>query len=160
MLQVASALLVAIVLAVAGYPSLANANGEAHVAAQAFVAKQRLGAGLQSMATGVVSRTQTYRILVERLGPEGARVAVSREVEALLPRFQPTWDRNLADAYARHFTREELESLASAGRASPYAGKVMERQALIGPEVQKASEPVLKELVQVALMAVFRRETK
>jgi hypothetical protein len=129
-------------------------------AALEFVTKQRLGTNLSTIALATASRTQTYSMLTSKLGVEQARAVVQREVDALLPRYQPTWNQNLATAYAKHFSTEELQSLAEDGRSSKFAGKVKERQSAVGNDVRAASEPVLKALVTEAMKNAFEKSAK
>ena len=109
------------------------------------------------MAMAVATRTQTYLMLVSKMGPGEARNVVQREVNALVPRFQDTWNHNLATAYAKQFSSEELQSLAADGRNSKYAPKLAERQSLVGTDMRAASESVLTELVTEAMKNAFTR---
>lgn len=82
---------------------------------------------------------------------------MQREIDALLPRYQPAWNKNLAAVYARHFSVEELQSLATDGRRSKFAGKVAERQSAIGNDLRETSEPVLTALVKEALVSAVAK---
>ena len=129
-------------------------------AALEFVRKQRVGANLSGIALATATRTQTYSMLTSKLGADQARALVQSELAALLPQYQPVWDKNLATAYAKHFSAEELQSLAADGRTSKFAGKVSERQSVVGSDVRATSEPVLKSLVTEAMKSAFEKSTK
>lgn len=136
--------------------AMAAGNANLH-AAQRFVAQQRVGSGLAAMAMTTASRTQTFAMLSSKLGAAEARASVSRELNGLLPGYQAAWDQNLAAAYAKHFTEEELTSLASEGRSSKHAPKVAERQSAVGADARVLSEPVLTDLVKKALANAFAK---
>ncbi|MNH36255.1 hypothetical protein D3C79_970270 [compost metagenome] len=96
-------------------------------------------------------------MIVTKLGSADASSAVSDEINALLPQYQPKWDENLAAAYEKSFSQEELSSLVSEGRASKYAGKVKEQQSEIGRDMQSSSEPILIALVTEALKVTLSK---
>lgn len=132
----------------AAHPSPANAETQSAdlvPEAVAFVQDQRLGANLEGMAIRVARATQTYAML-----PAGS---AEREIRRLLPKYQPRWDANLARAYARHLSPDELRSLAAQGSASPHAAKLRQVRPLVGDEMQRLSKPLLTELVTEALKA-------
>ncbi|WP_248805614.1 hypothetical protein [Pseudomonas sp. MWU13-2100] len=123
----------------------------ANEAARSFIAQSHAGDDLAAIALSAAKRTQTYGMLVAKLGDAQANTALSSEINTLLPQYQPKWDQNLAAAYEKTFSSEELSSLAAKGRASKYAGKVVERQAEIGKQMQSSSSPILISLVTEAL---------
>jgi len=124
-----------------------------HEAARSFVAQSHAGDDLAAIALSAAEQTQTYGMLVAKLGAADANTALSNEINALLPQYQPRWDENLAAAYEKSFSPKELSSLASEGRASKYAGKVIERQSEIGKAMQSSSSPILISLITEALKA-------
>ncbi|MGA8135525.1 MULTISPECIES: hypothetical protein [Pseudomonas] len=129
----------------------------AHESARSFVAQSHAGDDLAAIALSAAKHTQTYGTLVAKLGAVGADTAVSSEITALLPQYQPKWDQNLAAAYEKSFSSEELSSLASKGRDSKYAGKVIERQSAIGKDMQSSSGPILISLITEALEACLSK---
>ncbi|RJG04732.1 hypothetical protein D3870_00700 [Noviherbaspirillum cavernae] len=138
----------------------ALAAPSAQEAALEFVSRQRLGDNLSNMSFATATRTQTFAMLVSKLGADGAKASLSKELQASLPRFQARWNKNLANAYAKNFSVEELTSLAADGRASKYAEKVAERQTAVGAEMRAASEAVLSEYVTEALGNAFAKIPK
>lgn len=132
----------------AAHPSPARAespSADLVPEAVAFVQDQRLGANLESMAIRVARGTHAYATL-----PAGS---AEREIRRLLPKYQPRWDANLARAYARHLSPDELRSLAAQGSASPHAAKLRQVRPLVGDEMQRLSKPLLTELVVEAMKA-------
>ena len=134
-----------------------SAETPSHKDARTFVAQVQIGNNLPTLALSVAKRTNTYAMIVSKLGSADASIAVSNEVNALLPQYQPKWDENLATAYEKSFSQEELSSLVSEGRTSKYAGKVKERQTEIGRDMQSSSQPILIALVTEALKATLSR---
>ncbi|NWA23992.1 hypothetical protein HX870_17740 [Pseudomonas gingeri] len=129
----------------------------AHEAARSFIVQSHAGDDLAAIALSAAKRTQTYGTLVAKLGAVEANTAVSNEINVLLPQYQPKWDQNLAAAYEKSFSAEELSSLASEGRTSKYAGKVIQRQSEIGKAMQSSSGPILISLVTEALEACISK---
>ncbi|MDP2030531.1 MAG: hypothetical protein Q8K12_12905 [Thiobacillus sp.] len=150
----------AVLLAFFVWATASFAAPSAQVSALEFVMRQRLGENLSSMALATVTRTQTFAMLVSKLGADGAKASISRELQASLPRFQSRWNQNLANAYAKNFSAGELTSLAAEGRASKYAGKVAERQTAVGTEMRATSESVLSEYIAEALANAFAKLPK
>ncbi|WP_248800397.1 hypothetical protein [Pseudomonas sp. MWU13-2105] len=129
----------------------------ANEAARSFITQSHAGDDLAAIALSAAKRTQTYGMLVAKLGDAGANTALSSEINTLLPQYQTKWDQNLAAAYEKSFSSEELSSLASKGRDSKYAGKVIQRQSEIGKEMQSSSGPILISLVTEALEACLAK---
>ncbi|MEB0045619.1 MULTISPECIES: hypothetical protein [unclassified Pseudomonas] len=127
--------------------------------ARTFVAQAQIGRNLHDIALSVAKRTATYALITSTLGSAGAASAVSDEINALLPQYQPKWDENIAQAYEKSFSEEELSSLAAEGRASKYAGKVVERQPEIGNTMQSSAKPILTALVSEALNVTMSKHT-
>lgn len=133
------------------------AEPPSHRYAVAFVEQAKLGQNLPAMALAGAQRTVTFSLIVSKLGKAGALEAVSDEIHALLPIYQPKWDENLAQAYESAFTEEELSSLVSDGRSSKYVSKVMAQQGTVGKQMQSTSTPILIDLTTQALNAVVSR---
>lgn len=128
-----------------------SAETPSHKDARTFVAQAQIGNNLSTLALSTAKRTNTYAMIASKLGSADASSAMSNEINALLPQYQPKWDENLAAAYEKSFSQEELSSLVSEGRASKYAGKVKEQQTEIGRDMQSSSQPILIALVTEAL---------
>jgi hypothetical protein len=134
-------------------PSTAQENAEG--AALAFVTAHRIGSNLPQMALAVASRTQTFQILSKKLGPPEALRRVRDEIAAAAPKYQEQWDKNLASAYAKHFSAEEIESLNAEGSRSKYAGKLASMQRVVGDDMRAASQPMLTEMLKGVLSSVL-----
>lgn len=119
--------------------------------AVALVQRFKLGAGFESLANQAAGATTTFATLAQKHGVAGARQRVRSEISKAIPSYQRRWDQNLASIYSRHFTAEELGSLAAQGTRSPYAEKFRSTQAAIAGEMRDASSPLLQELVTGAL---------
>ncbi|VVN20542.1 hypothetical protein PS862_04589 [Pseudomonas fluorescens] len=116
-----------------------------------------MGSNLRALALLAAQRTVTYAMIASKLGSSGASSAITEQINALLPQYQPDWDENLAQAYGKSFSAKELSSLAAEGRASKYMGKVKAQQSAIGGEMQANSKPILIALVTEALKATLAK---
>lgn len=134
-----------------------SAETPSHRDAQIFVNQAQIGRNLPGIALSVAKQTVTFTTLAATLGRADASTAVSKEIDALQPKYQSRWDENIARAFEKLFSEEELSSLAAQGRASKYASKVRERQNMIGMEMESSSKPILTELVSEALDATLAR---
>ncbi|MBT2338975.1 hypothetical protein J7E36_07370 [Pseudomonas fluorescens] len=143
--------------AIIAFSTTASAESPSLSAARSLVTQEKIGRNLPSLALLAGKNTTTYAMIAEKLGNARANSALSEEINALLPRYQPKWDENLAVAYEQSFSPEELSSLATEGRASKYASKVRERQAEIGQYMQSSSKPLLTALVSEALKAALTK---
>lgn len=120
-----------------------------------FVTTHRVGSNLPQMALAVASRTETFRMLGHRLGLPEAQKQVQDEIAIVAPTYQARWDKNLAAAYARHLSAEELASLNTEGARSPYISKFASLQRAVGEDMRTSSEPMLTEMVAEVLVNVF-----
>lgn len=136
-----------------------SAETPSHRNAKIFVNQAQIGRNLPDIALWVAKRTVTFAILADRLGHAGAASAVSKEIDVLLPKYQSRWDENIAQAYEKSFSDEELASLASEGRSSKYAAKVREQQDKIGIAMESSSKPILSEMVSEALNVTFSKQS-
>ncbi|TWC13934.1 MULTISPECIES: hypothetical protein [unclassified Pseudomonas] len=134
-----------------------HANAASLDEARTLVAQTGLGKKLPSLALLTAKSTTTYVTIADKLGNASANSALSDEINALLPRYQPKWDESLARAYEKSFSEEELASLVSQGRASQYAPEVKKRQAGIGRYMQANAQPILVALVSDALKATLSK---
>ncbi|MBV7535290.1 hypothetical protein KW842_05870 [Duganella sp. sic0402] len=132
-------------------------SGPAETAAAEFVQQRQLGRNLKTLAGTVAVNTQTYAILVSKLGAGSAQALVSKELDAYIGQYLGKWDGNLAQIYARHFTAEELRSLASEGRNSRFMNKLASKQEVIGAEMEGQSKPILSSYVSAALNSAFQK---
>lgn len=139
-------------------PSFAQSTSED--AALRFVTTHHIGGNLPSMALAVATRTQTFAMLSNKLGTAEARQLVEQEIAALVPQYQGQWDKNLASAYARHFSGEELASLTAEGPRSRYAAKLATMQKTLGDDMRTASQPMLTEMLGVALKNALSKVAK
>ncbi|MDO7898363.1 hypothetical protein [Pseudomonas citrulli] len=144
---------VAALVAVIAFSTAVCAESSSLKAARTLVAQEQMGRNLPSLALLAGKNTTTYAMIAEKLGNARANSALSEEINALLPRYQPKWDENLAAAYEQSFSEQELSSLVAEGRASKYVATVRERQAEIGHYMQASAAPVLTALVTDALKA-------
>ena len=133
----------------------AGTQDNAEDAALNFVTTHRIGSNLPQMALAVASRTQTFQILSSKLGVPEARNRIRQQIDVAAPKYQERWDRNLAAAYAKHFTAKELNSLNSEGPRSQYAGKLASMQKVVGDDMRAASAPMLTEMLGSVLMNVL-----
>jgi hypothetical protein len=125
-----------------------------------MVMHQHLGSNLKTLAFATAQKTHTFATLASKIGISAATSLVSRELDVQAQKFQIQWDDNLAQAYARHFTAEELASLAAQGRDSKYFRKLAEKQAAIGADMQRMSTPILMTYVTDVLTAALSRMSK
>ena len=116
-----------------------------------------MGARLESLANQAAGATTTFATLAQQHGAAEAKHLVAGEIARLVPAYQARWDRNLATIYAKHFTADELRSLATQGTRSPHAAKFRSTQAAFAAEMQAVSRPLLQQLVTQALRNVVGR---
>lgn len=135
----------------------AKAQDGAQDAALNFVIIHQVGSNLPQMAMAAASRTETFRILGSRLGLPEARKQVVSEIASVAPTYQTRWDKNLAEAYAKHFSAQELTSLTTERAQSQYVSKFASLQRAVGEDMRARSEPMLTEMVSEVLMTVFAR---
>jgi hypothetical protein len=144
-----------LLLSLAGSWIPSNAQGDPERAALDFVTTGRIGSNLPEMAFAVASRTQTFQMLNQKLGPAEARQRVQDEIATAAPKYQEQWDKNLASAYAKHFSAEELDSLKAEGPRSEYAGKLASMQKAVGDDMRATSQPMLTEMLKSVLQNVL-----
>ena len=125
--------------------------------AAVLVQRFKMGAGLESLANQAAGATTTFATLAQQHGAAEARHLVAGEIARLVPAYQARWDRNLATIYAKHFTPDELRSLATQGTGSPDAAKFRSAQATVAADMQAVSSPLLQQLVAEALHNALQR---
>ena len=119
--------------------------------ALAMVERFNMGSNLERMAIQVAKNTHTYGMVAEKHGATNAQLVVAQEIQKLIPEYQPRWNKNLASAYSFHLSQDELRSLATVGKKSPYVSKLLTSQASTGEDMKNSSMPILAELVTKAL---------
>ncbi len=135
----------------------ASADTPALNEARTLVAKAHMGSNLPALALSTAQGTDSYSVIAEKLGADDASRIVSEEITALLSKYQPEWDENLARAYEKSFSEEELSSLVADGPASPYVEKVKAQLPTVGAEMRSTSEPIVTALVTEALKATMEK---
>jgi hypothetical protein len=135
-------------------PSIA-ADSEA--AALTMIEKLRLGDNLKALGFQTASNSQTYRIMIQSVGPDRTRALVMEELDKAKPKYQDQWNRNLASAYAPLFSTEELQSITQNQRQSPYSKKFLSMQNEVGAAMQTKSKGLLVDYVTEAVTNAFRR---
>ncbi len=133
-------------------PAAAVSAGE--YAARTFVENFQLGSHLERLATQAAQRTQTYIGLVSQIGVEQATKRLSQEMAVVRPQYQEQWNRYLAQSYAEYLAPEEISSLATLGKASPYVKKLQDVNPQIAAAMKKRAEPLLVELVTKVLVRI------
>jgi len=119
--------------------------------AAALVARFKMGDGLAKLADEAARATTTFASMVEQTGAATAKQRVQAEINRLLPAYQARWDGTLAAIYARHFSADELRSLASQGTRSPHAARFNTLQNTVAAEMRADAQPLLRLLVAEAL---------
>lgn len=135
----------------------AKAQDGAQDAALDFIITHQVGSNLPQMAMAAASRTETFRMLGYQWGLPEARKQVEHEIARVAPTYQARWDQNLAVAYARHLSVQELSSLATEGAQSQYISKFVSLQRAVGEDMRTSSEPMLTEMVAEVLVTVYAR---
>ncbi|WP_439879553.1 hypothetical protein [Pseudomonas prosekii] len=75
------------------------AETPSHRDAKVFVNQAQIGRNLRGIALTVATQTVSFTTLAAVLGRADASSAVSKEIDALLPKYQPKWDENIAQAF-------------------------------------------------------------
>jgi hypothetical protein len=134
-----------------------SADAPALNEARTLVAKAHMGSNLPVIALSAAQGTVSWSVIAEKLGADDTNRIVSEEIAALLPKYQPEWDENLARAYEKSFSEEELSSLVADGPASQYVEKVKAQQATVAGDMRSTSEPIVLALVTEALKATMEK---
>jgi hypothetical protein len=141
---------------------LANASPPAQAtevadSALAYVQERHLGDSLGWLGYQVASRTPTFGSIVEAVGKTQAQVLMQDELQRLQPQYQAQWDRNLAAAYARYFTADELQALGRGDNQPQLANKLRAGQNDVGTDMKARSADLLKDYVSRALNDALAR---
>jgi 5,10-methenyltetrahydromethanopterin hydrogenase len=118
---------------------------------------KRMDSNLRPMALILSAKSHMFSQLAKRLGPKEASAAVTREIDRLLPRYQSTWEKNLAEVYAQHFSAEELVSLTTDGKASKYMPKFNKKSNDVRKDMKESSEQGVFALSTLAMTKVWSR---
>jgi len=154
--RVKAALLAAVLLTAAPFALARPAQGPA----MELVQRQQLGSNLKTIALATAQQTETFAMLASKVGAPKAKTLVSKELDSHAREFAPKWNQNLADIYARHFTADELASLAAEGKKSKYADKMVAQQGAIGGEMRRASTPILISYVTASMKTALSKAAK
>ncbi len=124
-----------------------------------LIQKYRFGQNLAPISYQVASQTQTYRMIVNKVGEQKAQSIVKSEIDKLIPKYQNQWNKNLASSYAQVISPEKLQSLVEEGPSSKYSGELKTRQSEIGPLMQSKSTGLLNEMLTKAMASAFSQIT-
>ena len=149
--------LYATMLAITSLACSSSFAAEPSSVALAMVKKLRLGDNLPSMGYQAATTTQTYRIIVQSVGPEKARTLITDELNRARPKYQDRWDKNLAASYSESFSEEELQSIADRQKASPYINKFLAKQGEVGNSMQAKSTELLDSFVTEVVSGAFNK---
>lgn len=144
-----------VIMAVAGCLLSAPSWAYSEKAAVAFVEKTGLGNNLERMALRVAMNTQTYRMLDADIGKSDAASLVKKHIRIVTQSYQNEWNDNLAEAYLDHFSIEELNSIYTEKKSSPYIEKFQAKQKDVGASMQVRSKVLLQKVVAEALKNAF-----
>ncbi|MGY0635248.1 hypothetical protein [Luteimonas sp. A478] len=132
-------------------PAALPADSDLGDPAFALVNKLNMGSNLEMMAYQVAKSTHTYGLVAQKHGADRAESIVKMEIKEALPQYQKRWDKNLASAYSKHLSADELHSLVTQGASSPYASKFMSVRGAVAADMKNQSTALLNELVITAL---------
>ena len=122
-----------------------------------LVEKYHFGQNLSAISYQVASQTQTYRMIVDKVGEQKAQSIVKSEINKGVSNYQKQWNKNLASSYAQIISIEKLQSLVNEGRSSQYSSEFKSKQNEIGLLMQSKSKSLLNEFVTKALNAAFNQ---
>jgi len=128
-------------------------------AAVTFIRQRGLSANIYLLTASSASATTTYKTIQQERGAEIAQKQLNSAMRQVVPKYQPEWDRVMGDIYSRHFSTEELTSLTTLGTKSPAVPKLYAEQNAIGPEMQKALQPLLTSVVAEVISLAFATAT-
>jgi|APLak6261694702_1056217.scaffolds.fasta_scaffold05898_1 hypothetical protein len=124
-----------------------------------LVQKYRFGQNLKPISYQVAYQTQTYKMIVNKVGEQKAQSIIKSEIDKVVPEYQVQWDKNLASAYAQVISPEKLQSLLNEGPSSRYAGELKIKQNETGPLMQSKSTGLLNEMLAKAMASAFSQIT-
>jgi len=122
-----------------------------------LVEKYRFGQNLAPISYQAASQTQTYQMIVNKVGEQKAKTIVKSEIDKVIPKYQGQWNKNLASAYAQVISPEKLQFLVDEGPSSKYSGDLKAKQNEIGPLMQSKSTALLNEMLIKAMTSAFNQ---
>jgi hypothetical protein len=128
---------------------------ETNDVALSMVNKLALGKDLPLMSFQAAITNVTYRMIDQKVGEAKARSLIQEEIIRLLPKYQEQWDKNLAVAYAKLFSPEELESLAEKQEASEYFRKLSEKRLAVRQSIQAKLKTLLSGFAREVTSGAF-----
>jgi hypothetical protein len=128
---------------------------ETYDVALSMVKTLHLGNNLETMSYRVASASQTYLMVVKKVGDSAAQSLTKGELKRLQPKYQEQWDANLARSYAEFFDSNELQSIASEKKSSIYIGKFFQCEMRLGKVCRQKSTKLLTDFVSEAMLNVF-----
>jgi len=138
---------------------LAQPTTEANSTAISFIRQRGLSANIYLLTASSASATTTYKMIQEERGVEIAQKQLNAAMRQIVPKYQPEWDRIMGDIYSKHFSTDELTSLTTLGTKSPFVPKLYAEQNVLGPEMQKALQPLLTSVVTEVVSLAFSTAT-
>lgn len=127
-------------------------------AARSLVLAMRMDTWMERVAGKAVGRSDGYYALADRYGEEKATQMAKEEIARMVPLHIEAWRLEAATVHARHFTDEELLSLALDLGRSPHAARFEELYPRITEELQALLEPRVDRLLAEALRNAHARE--
>lgn len=135
--------------------ALAADDPERVAAALSMVERRNIGSNMSDMAWQAVQPTTTFAMILFEVGAFKANHLLRSELAKARPKYQPQWNQNLAESYARFFTVEELRSLERDGKASPVAEKLQRVWNELGVDMKAHSQELLAKYAGEALSKAF-----
>jgi Skp family chaperone for outer membrane proteins len=120
-----------------------------------LVQKYSLGQRLTPISYEYATQSQTYRMIINKVGEENAKNIVNTEIDKLVPEYQEQWNTYLASSYAEVLSVEKLQSLVDKGSLSEYSTEFKEKGEEIGQLMYSKSYDLLTDLMTKALIAAF-----
>jgi hypothetical protein len=125
--------------------------------ALSLIQKYGFGRNLTNISYQAAMQTQTYKMIVNKVGEKKAESAVKGEIDKLLPSYQSQWNKNLAASYSQVISAEKLQSLLNEGPSSKYADELKAKQGEIGTLMQSKSTGLLNEFITKAMDSALKR---
>jgi len=122
-----------------------------------YVVKENVGSNLTTFSHRVARVTQTYKIIVARVGKSKADKILNEELQKNISENQARWNENMAVAHAKHMSEEEVLSLLNGGSESPYYPKRVALQGEIGKTMRELSENLLNQVVTDSVASSLAR---
>lgn len=124
---------------------------ETVAAALRFIEQHDVGVNMIDGAERVARLTMTFGMIAAELGRDEATRLLRRELAQVRPKYQPLWNRNLANSYARFLTADELRSLDRDGKASPAVPRLAREWKNVSADMKAHSQELLAKYAGEAL---------